>query len=159
MPAIPSVMTVGLTLGMGLPSLCKICNFRGIEALRAALFADDTSIFDAHDPVGIAQRTGFLRDRWNAAMLLLGDARQQRHHRVSVLAIESGRRLVGQHDGRRRSNGACNGNALLLTTTEISRVALQAIGKADVAQHLFGAVGGGEALLSATVQRAAHVLK
>ena len=63
MPAIPSVMTVGLTLSMGLPSLCKICNFRGIEALRAALFADDTSIFDAHDPIGIAQRAGVVRDR------------------------------------------------------------------------------------------------
>src|SRR4029079_2457280 len=98
MPAMPSVMTVGLTfLSMGLPSLCKICNFRGIEALWAALFADNSSVLNAHDAVRVAERARVVGDRQDAAVLLLGDAGEQRHHGVAVLAVESGGWLVGQH--------------------------------------------------------------
>src|SRR5262245_24371046 len=116
MPAIPCVMTVGLTfLSMGLPSLCKICNFRGVEPFGPAFLADDATVLDAHDTVGVAQRARIVRDRQYTAMLLFGDAREKRHHRMAILAVERGRRLVGQHDGWRRCDGAGHRHALLLT--------------------------------------------
>src|SRR6185312_9006486 len=93
------VETAGsIFLSMQLSPLGQIGNFGGVDAFRPALFADDLAVFDPHDAVGIAQGSRIVRDGKNTAALLLGNSRKQRHDGVAILAVESGGRLVRQHD-------------------------------------------------------------
>ena len=62
---------------------------------------------------------------------ILGDLRQQRHHGVSVLAVERRRRLVGENDGRIADDGARDRDALLLAAAELARKRVGLVRKPD----------------------------
>ncbi len=100
-----------------------------------------------------------MRDSKNAAVLLFGDAREKRHHRVSVLAVESRSRLVGEDDRGFGGDGTGNGHTLLLTAREVARVIVKALAEPHFTQHFLGAARGLIALAADDVEGDANVLE
>ena len=82
----------------------------------------------------------------------------QRKHRIGRAAIQIARGLVGQHAGRTRNQGTCNGHALTLASRQLGRAMRHALAQAHGAQHLSRAIHAVLLGIAANAQRHGHIL-
>jgi len=85
-----------LRIGFTLSVACQLVH--RLDALGAALLADDLAVLDAQHAVGKRNGSGIVSDCQHGATRVLGDLGEELHHRDPVLAIERRRGLVRQHD-------------------------------------------------------------
>src|SRR5215470_107432 len=103
-----------LGIGLALSVACQLVH--RLDALGAALLANDEAIFDPQHAVGEWDGSGVVGDGEHGAARVFGDFGEQLHYGHPVLAVERCRRLVGKHDRGRPDEGTGDRDPLLLTT-------------------------------------------
>src|SRR5262249_12472314 len=98
--------------------------FSCVDRRTTAVLPDDQSVLNADYSRGKGQYTRIMGDHQHPAGAVLGDARKHAHDGVTVLAVQSCGRLIGQHRRRISRNGARNGHALLLAAAELKGIGL-----------------------------------
>src|SRR5437763_6539453 len=82
-----------------------------------------------------AGRFRIVRDHDDGLLKLLVESLQKIERVGGILRVEITGRFVGDEDARIGDDGAGDGDALLLTAGELSRIVTYAIGEADDAQR------------------------
>src|SRR5436190_4127071 len=89
---------------------------------KSLLLADNAPVLDAHDAVGERHYTRVVRDDQHCAHRIFGNAGENGHDRMTVLAVEGGGRLIGENGACVAGNRAGDGHPLLLAAAELDGV-------------------------------------
>ncbi len=68
--------------------------------MTTTLVRNDLAVFDADDAISIAEDAMIVCHGQNSSCRIFRDLDEKLHHRLTVLAIEGGRRLVRKNDRR-----------------------------------------------------------
>ena len=109
-----------------------------------------------NDPVREWQQTRIMRHNQHGVSPFPRDLGEQLHDRLAVRAIEGGRRLVRQDDGRVSDDGARDCDPLLFAAAEFARICLYLVGQADLRQCLLRPDFCCPRALTADVERQPH---
>ena len=91
----------------------------GRDPLRSLSLVDDHAILNVEDPIGERHGSGIVSHRQHGSRWFDGQLFQELHHSHAVLAIERGRRLVGQDHGGSGYQGSRHRHPLLLASAEL----------------------------------------
>ncbi len=94
----------------------------------------DRSVFDLDDAIGEPEHAGIMRHNHNGSAALVGKIAHHLHHFASGVGVQRSSGLIGEDDARIPCQSSGNGDALLLTSTEIGGETFVFLSKADLIQ-------------------------
>src|SRR5919197_3996166 len=104
-----------------------------------ACLLDDAAVEQVDGPVRVGRITRIVRNHTDGGATAVQLA-EQLHHGLAVRRVEVSRWLVGERDEGIASDGAGNGDALLLTAGELGRVVLHPVAHADALERILDAL-------------------
>src|SRR5262249_19472961 len=122
-------------------------------------FVRQRAVLDVKDTVSELQEPGIVRHDQDSPAVISGDAGEDGHDRLTVGPVQRSGRLIGEDRWWLGNDRAGNGDALLFAAAQIARKRRRRLmPKPNSFQNLARFCLGAAALLTADVERQAHVL-
>src|SRR5258708_16703120 len=130
--AIATLITVSSVRRLLRFALLRTRPMNFIDALLPDLLRlDEGAFFEVQDARGALRRVRVVRDHHDRLLVFPVEPLQQCEHFARGLRVEVAGGLIGEQQGRVRDDRARDGDALFLSTRELTRVMLLAIAQPD----------------------------